>query len=420
MKRSNQMRLLSFVLSAALLLIGYPCAAAQQEQPPKLDSLSANQAYKSFKKAEQDLGEKRKEKDKQIAKIYQKTQKENLEQLIAKLKKSLAEETQQGNLDEALEIRAGIAYFENLALGNTPPKATDTEATEKLPKLLAENRMLHQRIAALEARLVDQVDRRVGVSALDSNELTNQIGMQFRLIPAGRFMMGSETASDRLVQQFKLPARASENQFPQHSVTISKPFYMGTYEVTVGQFRAFVEATNYKTTAETDPQGGTGYDGKSGYKSTRDFSWRNPGFEQADNHPVTNVTWFDAVEFCKWLSRKEKVVYQLPSEAQWEYACRAGSTGMYYNGNDTAEVTKIANIADTSLYKQLGRKTNRTLFDGSVFTNEVGQYLPNDFGLHDMCGNVSEWCSDWYQRRYYSESPEVDPVGPGKGEPRTY
>ena len=95
---------------------------------------------------------------------------------------------------------------------------------------------------------------------------------------------------------------------------------------------------------------------------------------------VCNVAWQDAEKFCEWLSRKENAVYRLPTEAQWEYACRAGSTSMYYNGNEVSKLTEIGNLGDASMQKKIGKNSKVTESDGSVFTNRVGQYLPNAWG----------------------------------------
>ena len=136
-----------------------------------------------------------------------------------------------------------------------------------------------------------------------------------------------------------LRARDFKNEYPKHKVRITKPFYLGTYHVTRGQFRQFVSAAGYKTDVETSGKPMTGWDREkknlgmrypaweSGKPklSDKDYSWRNPGFEQTDEHPVVNVSWNDAVAFCKWLSKKEGKTYRLPTEAEWEYACRAGT-----------------------------------------------------------------------------------------------
>ena len=151
----------------------------------------------------------------------------------------------------------------------------------------------------------------------------------------------------------------------------------------------------------------------------KDYSWRNTGFPQTDEHPVIAVSWYDAMAFCKWLSRKEGKTYRLPTEAEWEYACRAGTTTRYYSGDDPETLAKVGNVADATAKAKFSQwaltiKAN----DGYVFTAPVGQFKPNAFGLYDMHGNAWQWCSDWYGKDYYAASPADDPTGPGTGELR--
>jgi len=121
------------------------------------------------------------------------------------------------------------------------------------------------------------------------------------------------------------------------------------------------------------------------------------GWRQQDTHPVDNVTWNDAVAFCHWLSHKEGTTYRLPTEAQWEYACRAGTDSVYSSGDDVASLESIANIADSSLrQKYAGAKWTQSWDDGYPFTAPVGRFRPNGWGLYDMRGNVREWCQDRY------------------------
>jgi formylglycine-generating enzyme required for sulfatase activity len=203
--------------------------------------------------------------------------------------------------------------------------------------------------------------------------ITNSIGMKLTLIPSGEFLMGSPD-SDK---------DAHESEKPQHRVRITRPFYLGVYEVTRGQFRRFVDETGYQTQSERDGE--------------EDYSWRKPGFDQSDDHPVVQVSWKDAVEFATWLSRKEGRTYRLPTEAEWEYACRAGTTTRYSNGEDTITLALMGNVADGTLKERFpnwGRVIKAR--DGFVNTAPVGRFRPNRFGLFDMHGNVYEWCSDWY------------------------
>jgi formylglycine-generating enzyme required for sulfatase activity len=205
---------------------------------------------------------------------------------------------------------------------------------------------------------------------------------------------------------------------PVHPVTITKPFFLGRYEVTKGQFKRFVEAKEYKTTAERDAKGGWGYttDPRKPLQHRPTFNWRDWGVEQRDDSPVVNLSWYDATAFCHWLSGKEGKKYRLPTEAEWEYACRAGTTTRYYNGNDPEGLTRIANMRDATLKRQVPMWTHGVhSSDGWPFTSPVGKFEPNNFGLYDMLGNASEWCSDWFDENYYTNSPTTDPTGPPAG-----
>jgi formylglycine-generating enzyme required for sulfatase activity len=215
--------------------------------------------------------------------------------------------------------------------------------------------------------------------------LTNSIGMKLVLIPAGKFQMGS-------------PATESEREDKEllHEVTISKPFYMGAYEVTQAEYAKGV--------------GGPQEGGKRN-------PWNNGAhFGQSlgggPDNPMENVQWEQAVEFCKRLSTRpeEKKAgrhYRLPTEAEWEYACRAGSTTPFEYGKSLS--SKEANFNGNFPYGDAaqGPYLRRT--------SKVGSYKPNAWGLYDMHGNVAEWCSDHYDPDYYKNSPAVDPQGPDKG-----
>jgi formylglycine-generating enzyme required for sulfatase activity len=252
-------------------------------------------------------------------------------------------------------------------------------------------------------------------------EVTNSIGVRLRLVPAGEFMMGSPIDE---------PGRAGD-EGPPHRVRITKPFYIGANELTVAQFRAFVEATGHKTDAEKDSKGGWGYTADDRRPFLRDprFTWRSTGFEQTDDHPAVNVSWNDAAAFARWLSQKESKTYRLPTEAEWEYACRAGTNTRFYHGDDDAGLAGVGNISDQSATRKFAAwlkadEVDREKFgqpthaDDHIFTAPVGRYLPNAFGLYDMHGNVWEWCSDWDQKDYYRESPLDDPPGPAGGKAR--
>lgn len=261
--------------------------------------------------------------------------------------------------------------------------------------------------------------RQLGVKVVDDNS----IGMKMTLIPPGEFQMGSGESAEATAEFFRtnyssdLRAEPYVDEHPQHRVRITKAFYLGTQPVTRGEFSRFVEATGYKTDAEKDGKGSWGYDASAGKFETKpQYTWRNTGFAQGDDHPVVNVSWNDAATFCQWLSRKEGRTYRLPTEAEWEYACRAGTTTRYWCGDDPEGLAEVANVADaTAKAKFKGWKTIRAS-DGYVFTSPAGSFRANAFGLCDMHGNVLQWCSDWYVGDYYAASPPDDPKGPDSGD----
>jgi formylglycine-generating enzyme required for sulfatase activity/serine/threonine protein kinase len=252
-------------------------------------------------------------------------------------------------------------------------------------------------------------------------EVTNTIGMKLTLIPPGRFPMGSSETIDELLKVFP-KEKPKLGERPVHIVTISKPIYVGIFEVTKEQFRRFVEDTGYRTDAEKDGKGGRGYrNGQTHpWSSTNPaFTWRDWGADQPDNAPVVNVSYNDATAFCRWLSNKEGTSYRLPTEAEWEYACRAGTLGRSYNGNDPRRLTEIGNVRDETIKSVFPGLPEGAMVvessDGFVFPAPVGHFQPNSFGLFDMIGNVWEWCTDWYDEDYYLTSPAVDPPGPTSG-----
>jgi formylglycine-generating enzyme required for sulfatase activity len=166
--------------------------------------------------------------------------------------------------------------------------------------------------------------------------------------------------------------------------------------VTVLDFRKFVQATGYKTEAETS---GTGGDGllSTEWKTRPKYSWSNLGkFPVEDGQPVVNVSWNDAAKFCEWLSKKEEKQYRLPTEAEWEFACRAGTTTAWSFGNDPKDIMQ---------YVALG-----------VTLCPVGRRPPNPFGLFEMHGGVQEWVGDWLGP--FPQTPQTDPTGPKTGEAR--
>ncbi len=262
--------------------------------------------------------------------------------------------------------------------------------------------------------------RSLAVSSAEDNvepATSNSLGMKFVRVPAGEFVRGFET-SNRGERRFHLAHQYSNRQnfkdeSPAHRVSLSKAFDIAATEVTVGQFRQFVDATNYQTDAEKNG-GALGCfpderDYVDRFHKAPEITWKSPGFAQTDDHPVVAVSWNDAQKFCEWISKKENAKYRLPSEAEWEYACRAGQTTWYSWGEDPDAAYEHANVADGTLE---AAQPNTTRFqravrlkadegDGVVFTARVGSYKPNPWGLFDTHGNVWEWCQDrWSADRY--------------------
>jgi sulfatase modifying factor 1 len=223
-------------------------------------------------------------------------------------------------------------------------------------------------------------------------------------IPAGEFLMGTAESAADLQRAFDLKIELSiDDERPRHRVRVTRPFYLGIHEVTVGAFRAFVKATGHRTDAEKDGMGGRGWTG-SAFARKPEFTWDTWWQEQTDQHPVVNVSWNDAAAFCAWLSQKEGRSYRLPTEAEWEYACRAGTTTRFSCGDVARSLERFGNFADPK-----GKPA------GSILTTPVGHFQPNAFGLYDMHGNVWEFVADRYQADYYAKSPGHDPPGPDAG-----
>ncbi|MCR9201358.1 MAG: SUMF1/EgtB/PvdO family nonheme iron enzyme [Planctomycetaceae bacterium] len=194
--------------------------------------------------------------------------------------------------------------------------------------------------------------------------INNKIGMKLKLIPAGTFRMGSPKSEEL----------RDDDEGPQHRVTISKPFYMGIHEVTQSQWESVMRTTPWR-----------------GSRSVK----------EGDHVAVTYVSWEDAVEFCRRLSVREGRTYRLPTEAEWEYACRAWSTTVFHFGDSD---TKLSD------YAWWGGIAGNGNAQDEQYAHEVGLKRPNAFGLYDMHGNVWEWCSDG--KREYTMRSVTDPIGP--------
>ena len=212
--------------------------------------------------------------------------------------------------------------------------------------------------------------------------------LELMLIPPGEFEMGNGS-----------PSQAAADA-PAHHVKLTRPYYISSTEITNQLFRSFVNETKYETDAERT--GGFGMSGGSWGKSP-EYSWKNLGeLPVRDQAPAVNISWNDATAFCNWLSKKTGEVYRLPTEAEWEYACRAGSPTGWFFGPQSDEMENYAWFLNNS--------------EGRVYPTK--QKRPNAYGLYDMYGNEWEWCQDFYGENYYTQSPSENPTGPKQGSER--
>lgn len=203
-----------------------------------------------------------------------------------------------------------------------------------------------------------------------AKQITNSLGMKLVRIEPGEFVMGTGDAPPKTREEW---LERDEDESPAHRVKISQPFYLGAFEVTNRQYEAFDPShQRFRNVTKVD--------------------------EHSDNEPVTQVTWAQATDFCSWLKEQEKLPYRLPFEAEWEYACRAGTSTAFHTGNSLTP--EQANFGLDENGKKQG-------------VRNVGSYPPNAWGLHDMHGNVAEWCLDWYGP--YAGGEVTDPTGRAHG-----
>ena len=216
-------------------------------------------------------------------------------------------------------------------------------------------------------------------------------------IPAGTFAMGAGATEHA---REKVGAEYAGWELPQHPVRIARPFAMAKYEVTRAQYATFVAATGRADQGGCQAEFGAE---RAEFQNNAQKSWRDPGFPQGDNHPVVCVRWDDAVAYAAWLSQRTGKTYRLPTEAEWEYAARAGSTTIRDWGDDRQGLCAHANGADAGTGAHFGWSGEDRIAacdDGFIFTAPVGHFTANAFGLHDMLGNAWEWTADCFHPSY--------------------
>ncbi len=249
-------------------------------------------------------------------------------------------------------------------------------------------------------------------------------GIEFRLIEPGVFMMGNDASVDEIMAKYPGGQEKSLNLSTRRRVSLTKRFYLAKRPVTVADFRRFVEATGYKTTAEQKGSA-RGVDANGVWIDAPGLNWQEPGFQQSSKNPVVCVSFYDAIAYVNWLNAASsdepdlgcKPRYVLPTESQWEYAARAGTTTEFFWGDEASDGAQYLNAADDS-GSATGRKWSAAFpfDDGYVATSPVGSFKPNAWGLYDMLGNVWEWCSDRFG--VYASNAVVDPQGAALGEYR--
>jgi formylglycine-generating enzyme required for sulfatase activity/serine/threonine protein kinase len=240
-------------------------------------------------------------------------------------------------------------------------------------------------------------------------EDTNSIGMKLTLIPPGEFEMGStpEEIASALEwgKQAEYLLAYVPTEAPKHRVKITQPFYLGTYQVTQGEYERVMGVNPSRfTVKQMDP---SAFNPPLSEGEARPDDVQKVAGTNTSRHPVETVSWDEAVEFCRKLSerpseRAARRAYRLPTEAEWEYACRAGTTTRWYCGDDQAGLDDVAWWGANAHW----------------MTHPVGEKKPNGWGLHDMHGNTRQWCADWFSANYYTKSPPSDPTGPPAGSRR--
>lgn len=222
--------------------------------------------------------------------------------------------------------------------------------------------------------------------------------IEMELIPPGEFMMGTldETLKNTpaSTRQRELKYKVLTADLPHHLARITRPFYISRREISRKEFRQFADQARYRSDAERDGRGGTDFNSS---ERNPQITWSSDlSGKLSDDHPATNLTWYDARNFCSWMTRTHpRFKFDLPAESQWEYACRAGSTTPWFSP-DQQQLSRFGWFESTQ-------------------THPCGQLEPNAFGLYDMHGNVAEWCGDFFSDEESFSNPVNNPSGPQSG-----
>jgi len=213
------------------------------------------------------------------------------------------------------------------------------------------------------------------------------------VVPQGKFIMGASAGEE---EREDLPNQVRGRSVPQHLITIRHKLAIAKFDVTRDEYAQFVAETN-----RPDPDSCVTLNASGAFIATNG-NWHSPGFPQTGRDPVVCVSWDDAQAYVAWLSAKTGHVYRLPTEAEWEYAARAGTTTARYGSDNPAEVCRYTNVGDLDYSKQHPDDSgvNRACRDGYAFTSPVESFPPNQFGLYDMLGNVMNWNEDCSNANY--------------------
>ncbi len=337
-------------------------AAARAQEALRQKQLAAQRKLNAEAAAAAQLIRDRERREKEKAEREQadavrRERKESLRQQLLERRAADAEQARQAKEDEqrkALQAKAAAAYRAE------QQRARAEIAARSQAELAALMPTSTSPVADTEGVLRDRFKDGAGT------------GPDLVLIPTGRFQMGSPEHERKKAMEAGSQKNWLDRETPQHWVGIEQPIALGRYPVTVGEWRAFVEATGWQ------PQG--------------EFNWAAPGFPQGADHPVVGVTWNDAQLYLRWLGTMTGQVYRLPSEAEWEYACRAGTKTAFSFGDSIS--TELANYDGNYTYNGSPKGIYRQ------GTSRVGEFAPNPWGLHDMHGNVWEWVQDVVHDNY--------------------